>query len=348
MTSIEIKDLQRHHAGRYFKGSLLVSVGILLTTTGGSWDITNHLINKPETFFSIPHTILYSGAGIAIAGAVLMFLSRPVARESPKILPTWMALAGGAILAGSGPADFAWHLAFGLDGLLSPTHLMLVSGMIISGLGGFLGIRRSIEDGSNPKPMFTTVFSMLPVWLASAGLLHMLSLPFSNTAHFKFNPDPMLAAILVTIAFPFLTSIILVSASSMAKRRFGHLFSLGASFVAVAILTTIIPDEKITISIPFYLINLIPITVADVILSNSARKPLAYLAGAILGISFFTLYFPLITHAYNEVLTTTPVWPSAIIGTYFADFPRFFPVVALPAILSGVFGAIASGRLRHK
>ncbi len=35
-------------------GSIFVSFGILLVTVGGSWDITNHLLNKPESFFSPP------------------------------------------------------------------------------------------------------------------------------------------------------------------------------------------------------------------------------------------------------------------------------------------------------
>ena len=348
MATVDIKDSQRFHTIRYFQGSLLVALGILLTTTGGSWDITNHLINKPETFFSIPHTILYSGVGVSTAGTIMLVLSQIRQRNPLKDITTRLALTGNALLLASGPADFAWHQAFGLDGLLSPTHLVLVSGMILSSLGGLLGIRSSIPDKVNPRPMFTSILAMLPVWLSAAGLLHMLSLPFSNTAHFKFNPDPFFAAMLVTVAFPFLTAVILNSMSSMAQRRFGYLSALGASFVAVAILTTIIPDEKILISIPFYMTNLIPIIAADVLLSVSRRKLPSHVAGAILGISFFTLYFPLVTHAYNEVLTSAPVWPSAIIGTYFKDFTVFYPIVALPAVASGVLGAALSGRLVRK
>jgi hypothetical protein len=40
---------------------IIVSLGILLTASSGSWDITNHLLNRPETFFSPPHAGLYSG-----------------------------------------------------------------------------------------------------------------------------------------------------------------------------------------------------------------------------------------------------------------------------------------------
>ena len=34
-------------------GSILTSLGILLVTVGGSWDITNHLLSKPATLPSV-------------------------------------------------------------------------------------------------------------------------------------------------------------------------------------------------------------------------------------------------------------------------------------------------------
>jgi len=41
-------------------GFMLISIGVLLAASSGGWDITNHLLNKPETFFSPPHTGLYA------------------------------------------------------------------------------------------------------------------------------------------------------------------------------------------------------------------------------------------------------------------------------------------------
>ncbi|NDF47494.1 MAG: hypothetical protein EB158_04740 [Nitrosopumilaceae archaeon] len=32
--------------------NLVVSIGIIMVTGGGSWDISNHILNKPETFFA--------------------------------------------------------------------------------------------------------------------------------------------------------------------------------------------------------------------------------------------------------------------------------------------------------
>ena len=55
-------------------GSIFTSLGILLVTVGGSWDITNHLLSKPESFFSPPHALMYSGVAISLTGVVLSFI----------------------------------------------------------------------------------------------------------------------------------------------------------------------------------------------------------------------------------------------------------------------------------
>src|SRR6058998_1612498 len=120
-------------SSRFLAGYVLVSLGVLLAAGGGSWDITNHLLNKPETFFALPHAVLYSGAGAVVTGAVILFRT---SRHTGKIIrPIKLIVAGMIMLVVAGPIDFAWHSAYGLDGLLSPPHFVLVSGMIVSSAG---------------------------------------------------------------------------------------------------------------------------------------------------------------------------------------------------------------------
>src|SRR5512146_325758 len=114
-------------AQRLSVGYLLLTLGVLMAISGGTWDVTNHLLNKPETFFSPPHGILYSGAGVAVFGAVLVFSASRSARKTEW--PARLALGGVMLLLVAGPVDFWWHSLFGLDGLLSPPHAVLVSGM---------------------------------------------------------------------------------------------------------------------------------------------------------------------------------------------------------------------------
>jgi len=112
-------------SSRFLAGYVLVSLGVLLAAGGGSWDITNHLLNKPETFFALPHAVLYSGAGAVVTGSVILFRT---SRHTGKIIrPIKLIVAGTIMLVVAGPIDFAWHSAYGLDGLLSPPHFVLVS-----------------------------------------------------------------------------------------------------------------------------------------------------------------------------------------------------------------------------
>ena len=54
----------------------------------------------------------------------------------------------------------------------------------------------------------------------------MLSLPFSDTEYFKFNPESTPAQIIATLAFPFVVSFILCSSFGLTK-RFGILSITG-------------------------------------------------------------------------------------------------------------------------
>src|SRR5918994_7200561 len=256
-------------------GYILVSLGVLLSASSGSWDITNHLLNKPETFFSPPHAGLYMGVVIVLSGSIMM-LSRyyrsysNISNNNHYInklidlpLPMKLVTIGVIMLVSAGPFDFAWHSAFGLDGLLSPSHSVLTIGMAVSSIGALLGMLSSNNDQNNNKsrkfnPSITTssscsssaivdstnnddnntshaisliliIIGIIPVWITVSGLIHMASLPFSDTEHFNFNPDPTLAAIIATLAFPFIISFMLFSSfqlsvrSKRTKRMFGIL-----------------------------------------------------------------------------------------------------------------------------
>jgi hypothetical protein len=324
-------------------GYVLVSLGILLAAAGGSWDITNHLLNKPETFFAPPHAVLYSGAASAVAGTVLLFsASRRSAAADKMIWPVKLVIAGVIILICAGPVDFGWHSAFGLDGLLSPPHFALVSGMIASSTGSLAGLSQSTK---RLLPSVLIVIAILPVWLAASGMIDMFSLPFSETRYFNFNPSPTLGVAVTTLAFPFLISACLIGSSALAGKRFGVLSMTGAVFIIIGVLTSIIPNSALAATIPFYISGIIPIVAADALLAFSRSRLSLYAAGTIVGLTFFMLYYPLITYTYNEVLERKVVWPSLIVIIYFGMIQNVFPLVALPAAAMGILGALVSDRL---
>src|SRR5215204_254787 len=373
---------------RFLLGCVLISIGILLAESGGSWDITNHLLNKPETFFSLPHILLYSGIILAIIGATIMLLhwrsystyisSQRGEKNLELDLSIKLVITGVTMLILAGPLDFFWHSAFGLDGLLSPPHLILTIGMFAGSIGALIGIpsyilinssstgkekrqNNNIDNFKNNEriaiSIYTTVtiIGILPIWMSSSGLIYMFSLPFSDTEYYNFNLEPMTAATIATISFPFLISFILVSLFKLTteignkKRKFGAMSVTGSIFIIIAIVTMMMPNKSLIPTIPFYVLNIIPIIIADIFLSKLPLKRMfIYTSGGILGSSFFMLYYPMITHIYNEVLSNQPVWPSLTAPIYFEMITQIYPLVVLPAVGGGILGTIVSNRLINR
>ena len=87
-----------------------------------------------ETFITPWHAMLYSGFGLLVGWlAGMVWRRRGQARwlERVPVGYGW-GWAGVAIFAMGGAGDMLWHLAFGievgLDALVSPTHLLLLTG----------------------------------------------------------------------------------------------------------------------------------------------------------------------------------------------------------------------------
>lgn len=382
---------------------IIVSLGILLTASSGSLDITNHLLNRPETFFSPPHAGLYSGVVLVLFGSLMTYRyhwrSSIISDNSNtrEHLPTYLRLllVGIVMLISAGPLDFAWHTAFGLDGLLSPPHAVLTIGMVLCSIGAFLGLtsknnyygrirtktdveRMEKEDSysmtkmKNGRSNDTTIHykrfslyiivSITAIWITVSGIIHMVSLPFSDTDFFKFNPNPILAGLIATLCFPFLVSFVLFTSWKITK-KFGVLSATGMIFIFINLVTTILPNENLVPTIPFYLINVIPIVVIDALLSLPAlrisssssssislsqtrKKIVNVLAGTVLGLTFFMLYFPLITHTYNEVsINPQPVWPSVTALIYFEMIDEMYPLLVISSMAAGVLGIVISSKL---
>jgi len=365
-----------HLVRRFATGSTLVSIGIFISATGGSWDISNHLLNKPETFFSTPHAVLYTGVAIAILGTVIVWVAhRSISIYDNKFnVFTKLTLAGICMLVVAGPIDFAWHSAFGLDGLLSPPHFVLLLGMIISSLGAMLGIMSYVnntkmhdygndenevihkKDLTRPEAkrlsshmILMIIIGILPILMTLDGLIGMFSLPFSKTQYFNFDPNPLAAAVLATIGYPLILSFVLFSSFHLGKRKFGIISMIGASYLAIHAMTAIIPNESLIQTIPFYVLNILPILASDILLSFSPNRVISiFVPGAILGSSFLMVQYPLITYVYNEVSSNQAfVWPSLISSTYFGLMSNIYPLILGPAIAMGIVGAFLARKITH-
>src|ERR687891_172261 len=124
---------------------VIATAGAFLQIGGTSWDVTSHLMLQPETFFTPSHTVLYTGIGLLTitAGIGGAFLIKNKDLETKSFFTSFkLFIIGSAISLVAGPSDFIWHETFGVDGLLSPPHLALITGMLINSIAVVLGLAR--------------------------------------------------------------------------------------------------------------------------------------------------------------------------------------------------------------
>ncbi|MFI6510469.1 hypothetical protein ACIBCT_22935 [Streptosporangium sp. NPDC050855] len=178
-------------------GAYTVLAGTLLSTAGLGWDVQWHIEVGPDTFFTLPHLILYSGSAVAgIAGLVMVlratFAQRagrpadPAAGGGPvRVLGGTFTAPLGYLVAGTGAASFLlyglfdlwWHSLYGFDAVLdSPPHvalfvsisLTMVGGVIVfsaarARLWGRIGLVAGIAVLMTFTPIITSAFRRLPL-----------------------------------------------------------------------------------------------------------------------------------------------------------------------------------------
>ncbi len=116
---------------------------------GGVWMITGLFLDgwahselKPDSFFTPWHAVLYSGFVCAAAFSLVPLLTGSggvVERLGRVARSERVTIAGVAIFGLGAMADLAWHQAVGIEvsneALLSPTHLLLLIGALLTVTG---------------------------------------------------------------------------------------------------------------------------------------------------------------------------------------------------------------------
>ena len=125
--------------------------GAFLQITAAQWDISAHILGIVETFFTPAHTVLYTGiALVALASFYgLLLQSKTVGNGSlSRSLFTGVSIAavGSSLQIIAAPIDFWWHSTYGFDAFLfTPAHSLLITGMILGGIGMTLGSIRLLR-----------------------------------------------------------------------------------------------------------------------------------------------------------------------------------------------------------
>ena len=355
-------DSTRCHLGAKLALLSLVigSLGAFLQIGGTSWDVTSHLMLEPETFFTPSHTVLYSGIGLLVIsagiGGFVLFRNKETGGKSSTVAFK-LLIVGSAISLVAGPSDFLWHEEFGVDGLLSPPHLALITGMLINSVAVVIGLVR-IQRTQLTHPKETIVrLAIIPafaaLWFTATWYAYMFSLPFSNGENFQFNPNPTIAVLVATISLPLLNSIILLAAQKTIG-GFGGATAVAVLVVILNILTNVVPTVQPIVSfLPWYLIAaILPALIADLalnylpIITKISMKNSQLISGAIIGSLFYIFGYPMITWIYSIPFGMNFASMEGIeaIGNLGSDFQNslrsILAFTVVPGAITGMLGAI--------
>jgi len=280
-----------------------------------------------------------------------------------------ICIVGAMLQLTAGPFDFWWHNNFGFDGLLSPPHSVLAIGMLLVGLGALTGIYKQCKTNSfsSHAGRICLAISFGVFLMVAVGLMLMFTLPFSKGQYFNFNPEPFSAIFAAIVIMPFVMGLCLFSISSSTKIPF-IFTSISATIITIQASATIISNSYFIGLFPFYVLNILPAIVLDVVLlkyknhednggngTNAAAAAAAiihsdkrYLVASMLISSFFiTLFFP---------------WTVDVFGGFFKPsdelrteqfllqilFPVILPIVIPIALLSSFMGGFVVQKLHKK
>lgn len=339
---------------------IIATCGSFLQIAGTSWDVTSHIMQEPETFFTPSHTVLYAGVGlltIAAGTSGFLLIRNNELRGRSFATPMKLLIIGSTISLAAGPSDFLWHEIFGVDGLLSPPHLALITGMLINAVATVVGLARIGVHVTSSSRQRLIKAAMVPafaaLWFTTIWYVYMFSLPFSDGENFQFNLNPNIASLIAIVTLPLLSSIIFLTASKSIG-KFGAGTIVSALVVGINIFANIVPSQGMMISIlPWYfIIAILPALIADIILNNSTIKSKLGLraseliAGILVSSVFYIFNYPMLTWAFAIPLDM-PIANlqgmqavASLTSNFLSTLPAMLSITLVPAALMGLLGAL--------
>lgn len=351
---------KKHNMTAIITMLIIATCGSFLQIAGTSWDVTSHIMQEPETFFTPSHTVLYAGVGlltIAAGTSGFLLIRNNELRGRSFATPMKLLIIGSTMSLAAGPSDFLWHETFGVDGLLSPPHLALITGMLINAVATVVGLARIGVHVTSSSRQRLIKAAMVPafaaLWFTTIWYVYMFSLPFSDGENFQFNLNPTIASLIAIVTLPLLSSIIFLTASKSIG-RFGAGTIVSALVVGTNIFANIVPSQGMMISIlPWYfIIAILPALIADIILNNSTTKSKLGLraselvAGILVSSVFYIFNYPMLTWAFAIPLDM-PIANlqgmqavASLTSNFLSTLPVMLSITLVPAALMGLLGAL--------
>jgi hypothetical protein len=187
----------------------------------GAWMLTGlfvdgwaHRNQKPETFFTPWHGLLYSGF---MASAVWMLMvvrrhQRPGVpfRQTTPVGYGFRSVGVGVFGAGA-ILDLIWHQVFGveanIEALLSPTHLVLLSGGLLMAVGPI--VSTLTREGRNQRPTWASTGPVVGTVAFIAALLQFFFMylsPYDQGVYESFDGD-VVRGIGAIVVFTMITTV---------------------------------------------------------------------------------------------------------------------------------------------
>jgi hypothetical protein len=300
----------------------------LITSLIGLWIVTGifidgwahvHILNLIDTFFTPWHASFYSG--LLAFGAWLLYLGWRLRRPGESALQTLQRFPAGyrggalgvVIFAVGGAADMLWHTLLGfeasIDALLSPPHLVLLTGVLLMGSTAWRSQRASSASATLPE-----LISLVSVTAISGFFLNYLS-PFRWAApslpyQAQRNEDIVImwiGGLIVTTAVLFVPTLWQLRDG---RHRLGTLTVLTA---AVGIGVSVAMSERwgLDVLIPGVIGAVVGAAVGEALLIQLPWRTWRYGLPFVMGLAAFAIWtFQLIAYA----ATAGIAWPVTLWG----------------------------------
>lgn len=332
--------------------------GAFLQISGGFWDVSSHIMGIVETFFTIPHLILYAGVVLSLVASLTGLALRRIIPQNngPKsalFTGLKVSLVGGALQLVAGPFDFWWHSTYGFDPhLFTPSHSILITGIILNGVGMAIAATRLVQASRTGISLgrFATatkglellaIVSLTTLWLALNGLVYLITdvnglnytFHFGNTWVQQATTPAFIVAEILLAAVGSL--VFLTTKKTLSWRgAISAVTLLGALVVTTANLgfrawyltnsanADLVPQGTTIASfIPLYLVFLIPVVAFDFVLGNSQNRTRTIIAA--------TLVAPFAS--YLDGFYSLGLWTSAT---------ALIPILLFPMFAAGTIAAL--------
>ena len=141
--------------------SILTICGTGTELLGGIWDASTHALRAPEKFWTTQHVTIYAGIGMIVSSSVLGMIILLLHSENKTLFRGIKILLLGSILQlVGGYTDSISHEIYGVDGLVTPSHLTIETGLFLSALGSFMTLCK-LDKRKTRKVMSIAIMTVL-------------------------------------------------------------------------------------------------------------------------------------------------------------------------------------------